>query len=445
MRIIRGFAKSKVALSRRAAPQKYIISPRLATSLQEMFGTEDAQKAVAIILEQVRYQGDSALCDLSKRIDQVELEQFEVSVSEMQAATERLPVKLLEALKLAAKRVEEFHLRQFAAWEMGAQKMAPETVYRVIQRVGLYVPGGTASYPSSVMMTILPARAAGVKEIIMCTPPGKNGKIPDSTLAAAGIAGVNRLFAVGGAQAIAAMAYGTESIPAVDKICGPGNIFVMLAKKQVFGAVDIDGLQGPSEVLIIADAGANPEWCAADILAQSEHDTLSQSIFVTTSEELARQVLKEVDERCKTLARHAIIEESLNNFGVVCVVDDMEQAIELANLYAPEHLCIFAHDSQKVAERIQHAGCVFIGEHPTVVMGDYIAGPSHALPTTGTVRFASPLNVTDFVRLMNVVSVDSAMIKELGPYAALIAEAEGLTAHARAVYDTTGEGNDGKN
>ncbi|MCL2707208.1 MAG: histidinol dehydrogenase [Dehalococcoidia bacterium] len=437
MKLITGFSEAKAALTRRAAPQKYDISPRLAAGLKELFGTEDVQQAVSLIIEQVRARGDNALRDFSRRIDRVELDKFEVSKAEMESAAARIAPELLDAMKVAARNVEDFHLRQFAAWEFGAQNMAPDTVYRVLQRVGLYVPGGTASYPSSVLMTVLPAKAAGVKEVIICTPPGKNGKVPDMTLAAAHITGVDNMFAIGGAQAIAAMAYGTESVPAVDKICGPGNIFVMLAKKQVFGAVDIDGLQGPSEVLVLADDCSNIKMCAADILAQAEHDTLSQSILVTTSSDLAHKVIQEVEAAAKMLSRRDIIEESLMRFGVVCVVDNMAQAVELANLHAPEHLCIFAEDSHSIAEQIQNAGCIFIGERPTVAMGDYIAGPSHALPTMGTARFASPLNTTDFVRLMNVVNINSKMINELGPQAAIIAEAEGLTAHVIAL---TGNG-----
>jgi histidinol dehydrogenase len=253
------------------------------------------------------------------------------------------------------------------------------------------------------------------------------------TLAAASVAGVDRLFAVGGAQAIAAMAYGTESIPPVDKICGPGNIFVMLAKKAVYGAVNIDGLQGPSEALIIADEAANAAHCAADMLAQAEHDSLAQSILVTTSQKVADEVQREMISQSEQLLRRAIIEESLAGQGIVCVVDTLEQAIELANLYAPEHLCLYIKNNKGILDKIHNAGCVFVGRHPTVVIGDYVAGPSHALPTGGTARFASPLNTTDFVRLMNVVDVDDRMLAEYGLVAAKLAEDEGLTAHAQAV------------
>ena len=433
MRIINGFEQAKKALSRKVAPQSYAISAGLASSLQNMFGTEDPSAAVARIIEEVRLKGDSALIDYTRLIDRVELASIEVSPQDILAAKVRLSPELLSAIETAASRIKGFHDNQFRAFSSGIKKMAPGTVSRVLGRVGMYVPGGTASYPSSVLMTAIPARSAGVSDVIVCTPPGKNGRIPDMTLAAASVAGVNRVFTVGGAQAIAAMAYGTESVPAVDKICGPGNIFVMLAKKQVYGLVDIDGLQGPSEVVVIADAKANSSWCAGDMLAQAEHDGMAQSILITTSADLSSAVLRELDTRSNTLPRKAVITESLGSRGIICVVETMDQAVELTNLYAPEHLCIYAEGSGKIARRITSAGCIFTGSHPTVVMGDYVGGPSHALPTGGTARFASPLNTTDFVRLMNVVDVDERMMNRYGPVAAVIAEAEGLSAHAAAV------------
>jgi histidinol dehydrogenase len=433
MRIINGFEEARQALSRRVAPQSYAISAGLAASLKTMFGTDDPAAAVAKIIEDVRLKGDQALKDYTKLIDRVELEAIEVSPAEIIAAKARIAPELLSAIETAAGRVREFHRKQFKAFTSGVKKMAPGTVARVLGRVGMYVPGGTASYPSSVLMTAIPASAAGVKEIIVCTPPGKNGRIPDMTLAAASIAGVSRVFAAGGAQAIAAMAYGTESVPPVDKICGPGNIFVMLAKKYVYGSVDIDGLQGPSEVIVIADAKADASWCAGDLLAQAEHDGMAQSILITTSADFSSAVLRELDTRLGVLSRKTVIKESLASRGVICVVENMDQAVELANLYAPEHLCLYTEDSERIARRITNAGCVFMGTHPTVVMGDYVAGPSHALPTGGTARFASPLNTTDFVRLMNVVEVNARMMTSYGPVAAILAEAEGLSAHASAL------------
>ncbi len=432
MRIIREFAEAREALSRSAQLQTTKITPGLAVSLKSMFGTEDPQTAVASIIAEVRSNGDKALKDYSFKISGITLTSIEVSRNDMANACKNIPPELYSAIETAGERIRTFHRKQFDAYMAGVKQMSTGTVARVLNRVGLYVPGGTASYPSSVLMTAIPAKAAGVNEVIVCTPPGKDGRIPDMTLAAACVSGVDRIFALGGAQAIAAMAYGTESVPAVDKICGPGNIFVMLAKKLVYGSVDIDGLQGPSEVLIIADKDADPVWCAMDMLAQAEHDGMAQSIFVTTSDELAARMMREVTSRMSKLSRSAIIKESLQNHSLVCIVENMDQAIELSNCYAPEHLCLYVKHYKEVIDKIRNAGCVFAGEHPTVVMGDYVAGPSHALPTSGTARFASPLNATDFVRLMNVVTVDTAMMKKYGHVAATIAMAEGLTAHAQA-------------
>jgi histidinol dehydrogenase len=435
MRIIRGYTESKEALTRSAEIHSPKVTAGLAASLKSMFGTEDPQAAVSMIIEEVQKNGDKALQDYSVKISGITLKSVEVSRNDIGKACKNIPSELYAAIETAAERVRTFHRKQFDAYMSGVKQMAPGTVARILNRVGLYVPGGTASYPSSVLMTVIPAKAAGVNEIIVCTPPGKDGCIPDMTLAAASIAGVDRIFAVGGAQAIAAMAYGTESVPPVDKICGPGNIFVMLAKKLVYGSVDIDGLQGPSDVLIIADKEADPVRCAMDMLAQSEHDAMAQSVFVTTSDDLAARMMREVTARMSKLSRRDIIKESLQNHSLVCVVDNLEQAIELSNCYAPEHLCLYVKHYKEIIDKIKNAGCVFTGEHPTVVMGDYVAGPSHALPTSGTARFASPLNTTDFVRLMNIVTVDAAMMKKYGPVAATLATAEGLTAHAQAVTD----------
>jgi histidinol dehydrogenase len=282
-------------------------------------------------------------------------------------------------------------------------------------------------------MTAIPARTAGVKEVILTTPPKKDGAVPTPTLVAADIAGVDRVFSVGGAQAIAALAFGTESVPKVDKICGPGNIFVVLAKKLVYGTVGIDGLPGPSEVLIIADDSADPSYCAADILAQGEHDPRAAAILVTTSRKLADAVDKEVERQLQSLERRAIAAEALLKQGFIAVVDNIEEAIELANLYAPEHLSLMVKDAQTCTERLTNAGCIFIGSDSTVPLGDYVAGPSHVLPTGATARFGSPLNILDFVKLANVVDIAEAEMKKLGEAAAVIARAEGLEAHARAI------------
>jgi len=302
-----------------------------------------------------------------------------------------------------------------------------------LERVGLYIPGGTASYPSTVLMTAIAARVAGVKEIIMATPCGKDGKVPGNTLAAAFVSGVDRIFKIGGAQAVAAMAFGTESVPRVDKICGPGNIYVMTAKKLVYGLVDIDALQGPSEIMLIADGSADPSFCAADLIAQSEHDAMSSSIFITTSESLAEKVRLETNSQLAKLRRKTIADRALKSNGLIIIVKTLEQAIELANLYAPEHLSLMVKNQQRYISKIRNAGCICVGQYSPVVLGDYVAGPSHALPTGGSARFSSPLNVLDFLKINSVIALDASSTGKLGQVAALMADSEGLTAHATAV------------
>jgi len=287
-------------------------------------------------------------------------------------------------------------------------------------------------------MTAIPAKVAGVKEVILVTPPGLNGAVPSPTLVAADMAEVDRIFCVGGAQAIAALAFGTKSIPRVDKICGPGNIFVTLAKRLVYGVVDIDGLQGPSEVLIIADETANPEYCAADLLAQAEHDPLASAILITTSQGLADKVNREVKQQLKGLPRQAIAAESLKNRGKIITVTSVDEAIELTNLYAPEHLCLMVDKAASYIDKVSNAGCIFVGEKSTVVLGDYVAGPSHVLPTAGTARFSSPLNITDFIKFINLVTIDEVSLKQLAPAASIIARTEEFEAHARAVEKRLG-------
>jgi histidinol dehydrogenase len=304
---------------------------------------------------------------------------------------------------------------------------------RPLERVGVYAPGGMAAYPSTVLMTAIPARVAGVKEVILATSPRAAGLVPPATLVAADIAGVDRVFSIGGAQAIAALAFGTESVPRVDKICGPGNIFVVIAKKLVYGVVDIDGLPGPSEVLIVADDTADPEHCAADLLAQAEHDPLASAVLVTTSPRLAAEVMQVLERQLEDLPEKAIAAESLRDRGKIVVVAGIDEAVDLANLYAPEHLCLMLAGAAGYVDRITSAGCVFIGGRSTVVLGDYVAGPSHVLPTGGTARYGSPLGVSDFVKSMNLVNLDQADLSELGQAAAIIARAEGFEAHARAV------------
>ena len=417
MKTIIGFEKAKKVLDRRA--------PKNMEYKQE--------PVVRKIIENVRKRGDAALFEYTEKFDGVKLNTLEVTAQQKKAAYKKIDKKLEEALQLAADRIRAFHEMQAERALHSYTHGKTGWIARPLERVGVYAPGGTASYPSTVLMTAIPAQVAGVKEIILATPADKTGRISPAVLVAANMAGIQRIFSVGGAQAIAAMAYGTETIPRVDKICGPGNLFVMLAKKQVFGTVAIDALQGPSEVMIIADETAKPATCAADMLAQAEHDTLSQSTLVTTSDKVAMAVAAEVDKQLAVLPRKAIAGESIKEKGIIAVVDNIDEAIEIANLYAPEHLCLVFKDAGKYVDNINNAGCIFVGENSGEVLGDYDAGPSHALPTGGTARFSSPLNITDFIKYMNVVAIqDKALSRELWSAAAVIARIEGLEGHARA-------------
>ncbi len=435
MEIIEGFQPAKSALTRRPLAELYSVSPAVKQRLKEMFATEDLEQAVRQIIDEVRCRGDAALLDYTLQIDEVKLTSLEISREQISSAYREVNQELLSALKLAAERIRDFHsaqkgnlCREFTGLGLGQ-------LIRPLERVGVYVPGGTASYPSTVLMTAIPAKVAGVKEIILVTPPRTNGAVPSAALVAADMAGVDRIFGVGGAQAIAALAFGTESIPGVDKICGPGNIFVVMAKKLVYGVVAIDGLQGPSEVLIIADETAHPSYCAADLIAQAEHDPLASAILITTSHRLANEVAKEVEQQLKGLERRAIAAESLENRSLIVVVSSVDEALELANLYAPEHLSLMVDKADAYIDKVVNAGCLFVGENSPVVLGDYVAGPSHVLPTGGTARFSSPLNITDFTKFINLVSLDEASLGKLGQAALAIARAEGFEAHARAIEE----------
>ena len=416
MKIIEGFEPAKAILSRQA--------PR------EVF-SDDREQVVRQIIDEVRRRGDRALFDYTKKFDGVELASLEVNKKQITNAYREVDKELVSALKLAAKRIRSFHLEQKRRiWRIASPG---SVLIRPLERVGVYAPGGTASYPSTVLMTAIPARVAGVKEVILVTPPRKQEGVSPPTLVAADIAGVDRIFSVGGAQAIAALAFGTESVPRVNKVCGPGNIYVTLAKKLLYGVVGVDGLYGPSEVLIIADETANPSYCAADLLAQAEHDPLASAILITTSKRLAGGVNQEVERQLKDLGRQAIASESLQKRGVIAVVANMDEAIELANLYAPEHLYLIVNKAASFINRVYNAGCISIGENATVALSDYVFGPSHVLPTGATARFGSPLNILDFIKLINLVNVDEASLLKLGKAATTIARAEGLEAHARAI------------
>ncbi len=420
MRIVEGFQSAKAILSRQALPKE---APDI----------DESEAVVRQIIEEVRRRGDNALFDYTSKFDGVKLTSLEVTKKRIANAYREVAPGLVSALRLAAERIRAFHTRQKEGIWGEATKPGSGQLIRPLQRIGVYIPGGTASYPSTVLMTAIPARVAGVSEVILVTPPNSNGTVSPSTLVAADITGVDRIFSVGGAQAIAALAFGTRSIPRVDKICGPGNIFVVLAKKMVYGAVGIDGLQGPSEVLIIADETADPEYCAADLLAQAEHDPLASAILITTSRRLADEVNREIERQLKDLPRRDIAAESLDSSGRIIVVNDLGEAIELANLYAPEHLCLMVDRATSYIDQVSNAGCIFIGGNSTVVLGDYVAGPSHVLPTGGTARFSSPLNVSDFIKFINLVDIDEADFNQLGQAAVTMARAEGFEAHARAV------------
>ncbi|MFH1646661.1 MAG: histidinol dehydrogenase [Chloroflexota bacterium] len=419
MRIIEGFTAAKSALSRRAQGA--------------LAGADEREQTVRQIIDDVRRRGDAALYDYTEKFDGVRLASLEVDKKEIDRAAKEIDAGLRDALKLAAARIAAYHAEQknILLKEKTGGKLG--WVIRPLDSVGIHVPGFSAPLPSSLLMTAIPARVAGVKEIILVTPPGKQGRVSPLTLAAAGMAGVDRVFAVGGAQAVAALAYGTESVPRVDKVCGPGNIYVSLAKKMVFGVVGIDGLYGPSEVIIIADETANPEYCAADLLAQAEHGSLAAAVLITTSRRTADRVNWEIERQLADLPRKEITAEALEKRGLIAVVGSVDEAIELANLYAPEHLCLVVADAAAWVGKVRNAGCLFVGENAVEVLVDYVAGPSHVLPTDGTARFGSTLNIGDFVKIMTVVRTDEEDIRELGRAASIIASAEGLDAHARAV------------
>lgn len=435
IRIIRDVETAKQTVLKRTPWEESKVSPQVAEGIRRLFGEElTPEQAVGRILRDVRKRGDAALRDYSQRIDGVTLDSLVVSEGEIEAAYAETPTALREALKTAAQRIRAFHERQpKGSWLEWNEGSALGQMIHPLERVGIYVPGGTAPYPSSLLMAAIPAQVAGVEEIIVASPPDKGGSVAGSVLAAAKVARVERAFKVGGAQAIAALAYGTESVPKVDKIVGPGNIFVILAKRQVFGAVDIDQLPGPTETLLIADQTADPKLAAADLLAQAEHDPLASAILITTSEELARRVQEEVERQWERLSRREIIAQSLERQGGIIVVEDLDQAVELANLYAPEHLCLLTADPWALVGKIKHAGGVFLGEASSEALGDYVVGPSHIMPTGGTARFSSPLSVRDFLKITSLFAVREEEMRRLAPAAIEIAQAEGLTAHAAAI------------
>jgi histidinol dehydrogenase len=390
------------------------------------------EQSVIRILREVRQEGDTAVRRYAKLLDGADLEQFRIDNAQLARAREAITPELRESLELAARRVRDFHEATMPRAWLDRNQGLGELV-RPLDRVGLYAPGGAAAYPSTVLMTAIPARVAGVEEVILTTPRLGDEPLNPAVVAAAEIAGVDALYQVGGVPAIAAMAYGTESMPKVDKICGPGNIFVAYAKKLVQGQVDIDGVFGPTETIIVADESANPGFCAADLIAQAEHDPLATAILITDSEPLVRRVEQQVEERLSTTPRGEVARQALERQGRVVLVDSLDEAIDLVNRIAPEHLCLLLREPWDWVDRVKHAGGLFLGEYSPEVMGDYIAGPSHVMPTGGTARFGSALSVHHFLRTMPVVGLSPADFQYLGPSAVHIANAEGLAGHANAV------------
>jgi len=389
---------------------------------------------VSDILETVRLRGDAALIEYCQKFDGATLSSLAVSTEEMEQAIADTEPKFFEVLKKAADNITRFHEKQVRSsflinTENGivmGQKIIP------IDRAGLYVPGGTASYPSSVLMNAIPAKLAGCREVVMVTPPGKDGKISPAILAAAHIAGVDRIFKIGGAQAIAALAYGTESVPKVDKIVGPGNAFVAEAKKQVFGVVSIDMIAGPSEILIVADGKSDPRHIAADLLSQAEHDKMASAVLVTDSMDFAQKVRLELEEQIPALLRSEIARSSIDENGKIIVAPDLFSAIDIANEIAPEHLELCLDNPFDYLDRIRHAGSVFMGRNCPEALGDYLAGPNHTLPTSGTARFSSPLSVDDFIKKTQYTYFTRDALRQVGSDVAYFAEKEGLTAHAKS-------------
>ena len=430
---------ARQTILKRMPPDEFPVSRPVLDGILKLFGESlTPDQAVSRILRDVRMRGDAALQSWTQTLDGLELRPAPLSSDLIRTALNTVSPAERAALEQAADRIEVFHRRQpLSSWFTNELGGTLGQMIRPIQRVGLYIPGGTAPLPSSVLMSAIPARVAGVKEVVVATPPNlafaKAGLPVDPIiLAACAISGVDEVYLMGGAQAIGALAYGTETIRSVDKIFGPGNLFVTLAKRQVYGVVGIDGLAGPTETVVMADEAANAAWVAADLLAQAEHDFLASAILLTPSQTLIEKVQIEIAQQIEQRSRANIILSSLNARGGVVLTSDLDEALQLANEYAPEHLAISVQDPWNWVEKVSNAGGVFVGEHSFEVLGDYLAGPSHVMPTGGSARFASPLNVWDFVKIVSLVALDQTTAETIGPLAATIAEAECLDAHANA-------------
>lgn len=435
LRIYDDLNEARATILKRDSLRDYSVPTWLSQSLEELFGEPvTPAEAVARIIQRVRTEGDAAILDLNARIDGSALDTIAVPESAINAALDAIPAEVAGALRLAAERIRAFHEKQpVTGWMDATSDGALGQLLRPIDSVGVYVAGGTAPLPSALLMSVIPAQVAGVREIVVTTPPGRSdGAVPPVILAAAAVCGVTQVYRVGGAQAVAALAYGTQSIPRVAKIVGPGNLFVTLAKQLVFGDVGIDGLPGPTETMVIADANADPGLAAADLLAQAEHDVLASAILVTPSRAFAEEVAVEVERRLEALSRAEIIAQALESRSGAIIVRDLVEAFAVANDYAAEHLCLLVDNPWDWLGAVRNAGGVFLGESSFEVLGDYVAGPSHVMPTGGTARFASPLNVLDFVKITSLIGLEQRAASELSKTAAILARAEALTAHAAA-------------
>jgi histidinol dehydrogenase len=438
LKIVHGANEGRETLLQRRALGEERLPDEIWQRTGEETGASSLEEAVRRIVRDVRDEGDAALLRYCRAFDGAEYSELRVADSEIRAAYEEVAADVVEALRFAAERIRSFHeeQRRHAAQSFLRDGIGVEV--RPLERAGIYMPGTTVAYPSSVLMTAIPAKAAGVDEVLIASPTGADGRVSPLKLVACDIAGVDGVYRMSGAQAVAAFAYGTESVPRVDKVCGPGSIFVTLAKKEVFGDVGIDALYGPSETIVIADETADPALCAADLLGQAEHDELATPILITASERVAVETGAQVERQLAALAREKVARMSFEERGGAVIVDSLDEAIELANEFAPEHLCLMVRDAARWAERVRHAGAVFVGESSPETLGDYTAGPSHVMPTAGTARFSSPLGVHDFLRSMSIVAVDAVGLAELAPATAKIAHAEGFTGHARTVEMRSG-------
>lgn len=434
MSIVYGVEEARRTLLRRRAPEEADLPAAVRRTLELTFGEGmDAAAAVRRILADVRDEGDAALHRYNQAFDGCGDAPIEVTPEEIDAAEAVIDGGLRQALEMAAERIRIFHENQLRHAATSFLVSGVGQAVRPLERVGLYMPGVRVVYPSSVLMTAIPARVAGVKQVHMATPAEPDGAVSPLKLAAARIAGVDRVFRIGGAQAVAAFAYGTETVPKADKVLGPGNIFVTLAKRQVYGIVGVDGIYGPSETIVIADENADPSHCAADLLAQAEHDELATPILITTSSSLAEMVAAEVEQQLEHLARKDVARSAWEAQGGIAVVDTLDDALELANEYAPEHLCLLVQNAQALLNKVRNAGGAFLGDQSPEALGDYMVGPSHVMPTGGSARFASPLGVHDFLKVTLVAGIDGRTLQKLGPPAAAVAHAEGFQAHARAI------------